>query len=172
MTNLITTTELKTQARLNGLALIQNDTDLETQIAASQNELEVRTGRKFNVQIITEYFNRHNGSLIQLHYYPITSITTLKIDDTTYTSTDYELNINTGSIYLNTAIYSTGNDNNVEVTYTTKAPEDATLAKALCADMALYSLKKYSMDKDSQNSIKTDLNDRIKRLAREIIMVI
>ena len=174
MTNLITATELKTQARLGGSGLIQSNTDLETQITNSQNELEVRTGRKFNVQTITEYFNRHSGSLIQLNYYPVTSITTLKIDDTTIASTDYDLNLNLGSVYLHTALYNQGdsNLNNVEITYTTKAPDDAVLAKTLCADMALLNLRKQGMDNQAIQAAQTDIDTRINYLRREVMVII
>jgi hypothetical protein len=152
---LVTAAEVKAAAK-NAKAgvLLQSNDDLDDMIAICQADLERRTGGIFDAQEIVEKRIGHEGRLIQLGHYPITTVDELLIDGSEYTLDDDELEEQTGSILLSSV--STSPTYYYQATYTTAIPNDAELAKDVLCRMVLDKIK------NRESTVETDIQ-RLRR---------
>ena len=68
----LTANQLKSRASKKNINLsIYTDEELEGKISNYQTLIEERTGRIFEQRSITEHFPRHDGSSINLRYFPV-----------------------------------------------------------------------------------------------------
>jgi hypothetical protein len=132
--------------------------ELEELIEACQLFIEEQTGRIFERRTVTERFSRFSGTRLQLKYYPILSVESLKIDNTGIIW--YLKDPDLGIILFDTPIYGEGpfNLNNIMVQYTTcpflDDPDKVhPVARKLVADMCLQELLK-SPDGQELASVK------------------
>ena len=93
----------KVNARLTNEGVSEiSEEEYEELIQHKISELESIIGVDLTPRFRKQYTHNFNGEVYQLNFYPVKSISSLKINDTVYV--DYFLNEDSGLIYLDTVV--------------------------------------------------------------------
>ena len=98
---LIDVETLKTQLALEGVTCELSDEDLQLLLTNVVNELTGTTNVPINPTNHKDIIRRFTGDMLELDYYPVRQITSLKIGSLELTSDDYVLDENLGILYFN-----------------------------------------------------------------------
>lgn len=125
-TDVITRAATRDDIDLTGLS----NGEITVLIDVAQKYIEEVTGRVFDVQTKEEqFFNLRGGSTIFLKYYPVLSVTSIKINDTLISSGKYKFNKNDGILYMK---HHTFFDDDATVIYTTGYNPTHPTIKEIC----------------------------------------
>jgi hypothetical protein len=146
---LVTKEELRNVANKRNINLdIYNDEALEDLILDAQVYIETETGRVFESTESYEMFNRFEGDSIALSNFPVISVTSVLLNGETIPPSAYTVNKKNAIIYLDTfslgrLSYLTGafKDDTVEVTYVAGYETPLRVARILCLDLIVASIK-------------------------------
>ena len=184
----LTVEQLKGRASKKNINLsVYTDEELAGKIMNYQTLIEERTGRIFEQRSVTEHFPRHDGSSIQLRYFPVLPNITNQseypsdgpyVDNLTMdgmTITWYYLYPEVGMIIFDMPIFNWGpyRVNNFTVTYTAVYSLDNPSgvhpeAQSLCSDMVLHSV---TQGRTHGVTDMTIFEDRLRALTRPLMEV-
>jgi len=101
---LIDVTTLKSQLDLEGISYDFDDSQLELLLNNVKNELAGYTNVPISPTNHKSIIHDFKGDMLELDYYPVNSITSLKIGSSTLTSDDYVLDEHLGILYLHSKL--------------------------------------------------------------------
>lgn len=129
-----------------------SDEDLELLLTNKTNELIGYTNLPINATNHKTIIRRYNGSMVELDYYPVDSITSLKIGDKEFTDDDYVLDQELGILYFELPVSGM-----LVCDYVSQLSDEFITNKVnpLLIDMIAYTLK----DKFSGNGAITSMKE-------------
>lgn len=147
---LITPTILRDTLRLQGIESDLDDDTLSDLIELKVNEITALTGLPIHEVNRKQIVRRFTGDLFELDYYPVTEITSFKIDDNTISCDDIILDEAAGIIY-----FKQNHEGLLVIEYVQKASDNLikSTVNSLIGDMILYQLKYPEADSGAISSI-------------------
>lgn len=101
---LIDVNSLKQQLNLEGITYDYSDEDLQLLLTNTINELIGYTNLPITPRNLKQIVKDFNSDRVELDYYPVTRITTLKIGSNTVEEDDYVLDEGLGVLYFDTVL--------------------------------------------------------------------
>ena len=149
---LITISELKDLLDLNGVDYsAYNDEQLQQLLTNKIVELEGLAGVCINPKSFTEKHIDYNMKILELRYYPVTTINDFTLNGKQINEADYILDENLGVIYFNHTTIG-----NIIISYTVQLPSNVidTLVNPLIVDMFTHMLNGDNTGNGEISSIK------------------
>ena len=148
---LINVSKLKEQLDLEGISYDFTDNQLELLLTNIVNELMGLSNVPIQATNHKTIVRDFVGDLLELDYYPISEITSLRIGSKTLTTDDYVLDDNLGIVYFNSNVSGM-----LVVEYCCQIPDDAitNIVNPLIFDMIKYRLTTNFTDTGVMSSVK------------------